>query len=66
MRITRSIVAGLAAGVLLLVPACDDEDGDGGTTDEELQDVEDQGEEIGDEIQEEVDAQDEGTDEDGE
>lgn len=66
MRTTRLIGAGIAAGALLVLPACDDEDGDGGTTDEELQDVEDQGEEIGDQVEEEVDAQTEGSDEDGE
>jgi len=66
MRTTRLIGLGVAAGALALLPACTDEDGDGGTTDEEIQDLEDQGEEIGDEIQEEVDAQDEGDNEDGE
>lgn len=66
MRTTRMIMAGLTAGTLLLVPACDDEDGDGGVTDEEIQDVEDTGEDVGNEIEEEIDAQDEGTNEDGE
>jgi hypothetical protein len=67
MRTARSIAAlGLAAGTLLLAPACDDEDGDGGTTDEEIQDVEDTGEDVGNEIDQEVDAQDQGTNEDGE
>ena len=46
--------------------ACSDEDGDGGTTDEEIEDIEDTGDSIEDEIQEEVDAQDEGTNEDNE
>ena len=46
--------------------ACSDEDGDGGTTDEEIQDGEDLVDDIGDEVEEEVDAQDEGDNEDGE
>ena len=66
MRNTRIITASIAAGALLLVPACDDEDGDGGTTDEELQDLEDTGEDVGNQVEEEVDAQDEGTNADGE
>ena len=66
MRTTRLLATGVAAGALLLAPACDDEDGDGGTTDEELQDVEDTGEDVGDQLEEEIDAQDEGTDDDGE
>jgi hypothetical protein len=66
MRSTRAITASVAAGVLLFAPACSDEDGDGGTTDEEIQDLEDEGERIGDEIEEEIDSQDTGTDDDGE
>ncbi len=66
---TRIAAAGVAA-VLSLggVAACSDEDGDGdgGTTDEEIQDLEDTVTSIEDEIQEEVDSQDEGTNEDGE
>jgi hypothetical protein len=46
--------------------ACSDEDGDGGTTDEEIQDLEDTGDSIEDQIQEEVDSQDKGTNEDNE
>ena len=46
--------------------ACSDEDGDGGTTDEEIQDVEDGVEDVKDEVDEEVDAQNEGDNEDGE
>jgi hypothetical protein len=49
------------------VAACgDDEDGDGGTTDEEIQQGEDTVEDVGDEIEEEVDAQDEGSNDDDE
>ena len=62
MRI-KALSAGLLGASLLLVPACEDEDGDGGVTDEEIEDVEDTGEDVGDEIQEEIDAQDEGTNE---
>lgn len=66
MRTQRMLMAGFAAGTLLLVPACDDEDGDGGTTDEEIQDLEDTGEDVQDQVEEEIDSQDEGTNEDGE
>jgi hypothetical protein len=61
---TLSLSAVLALGG---VAACgDDEDGDGGTTDEEIQEGEDTVEDVGDEIEEEVDAQDEGSNDDGE
>ncbi|HET6662657.1 MAG TPA: hypothetical protein VFG94_00290 [Acidimicrobiales bacterium] len=66
MNTSRMLAVGLAAGALALVPACSDEDGDGGTSDEEIQDLEDTGEDVGDEVEEEVDAQSEGSDEDGE
>lgn len=66
MRTTRVLTAALATGALLLAPACSDEDEDGGTTDEELQDLEDGAEDVGEEVEEEIDAQDEGSDEDGE
>ena len=59
MRTTRAITVTLATGALLLAPACSDEDNDGGTTDEELQDVEDR-------VDEEIDAQNEGSNEDDE
>jgi hypothetical protein len=77
--ITKRLLGGALAGALVLaVPACgDDEDGDGGTTDEELQDVKDTAEDVeqdaedtadsvGDELQEEVDSQDQGSNQDGE
>ena len=57
------------AGVALLSFAfagCSDEDGDGATTDEEIQDVEDGVDEAGDEVEEEIDGQSEGSDEDNE
>jgi hypothetical protein len=59
-----SLAAALALGG---VAACgDDEDGDGGTTDEEIQEGEDTVDSLDDEVQEEVDAQDEGSNDDGE
>lgn len=63
-----SVSAAAAFGLASLTgfAACSDEDGDGGTTDEEIQDVEETVEDLGDEVEEEVDAQDEGNDEDGE
>jgi hypothetical protein len=69
---TRTRIAALTATSLLGLAsitglsACSDEDGDGGTTDEEIQDGKDTVTSVGDEVQEEVDAQDEGTNEDGE
>lgn len=56
--------AALALGGLT---ACgEDEDGDGGTTDEEIQEGEDRVEDLEDEVQDEVDSQDQGSNEDGE
>jgi hypothetical protein len=64
---TRTLAATVAAGALLFAaPACSDEDGDGATTDEELQELEDRGEDLGDEVQEEIDGQDTGSNEDNE
>jgi hypothetical protein len=66
-RRLAALLASAAVGVGGLgVAACSDEDGDGGTTDEEIQDVEDTVDSIQDEIEEEVDSQDQGTNEDGE
>lgn len=56
----------LSLATLTGVAACSDEDGDGGTTDEEIQDGKDAVTSVGDQIEDEVDAQDEGTNEDGE
>lgn len=77
--VSKRLLGGALAGALVLVaPACgDDEDGDGGTTDEEIEDVQDTAEDLqdeaedtvdslGNEVEEEVDSQDEGSDEDGE
>src|SRR5215203_1749085 len=66
---TKRAVGGAATAVLLaFIPAAcgDDEDGDGGTTDEEIQDVEDTAEDLENDVQDEVDSQDEGSNEDGE
>jgi hypothetical protein len=66
--IRRAAVLSLSALLALGgVAACgDDEDGDGGTTDEEIQEGEDTVDNVGDEVEEEVDSQDEGTNDDGE
>jgi len=61
-----SVAALLSLGAVTGVAACSDEDGDGGTTDEEIQDGEDTVDSVGGEVDEEVDAQTEGDDEDGE
>ena len=51
------ILAGVAtAGALLFAPACNDEDGDGAVTDEEVQD----------QVDEEIEGQDEGTNDNSE
>jgi hypothetical protein len=54
----------LAVGALVLLPlagACADEDGDGATTDEEIQDVRDGADKAGDRVETEVDGQDDGS-----
>jgi len=61
-RITAaSLAAVLGLGALGGLAACSDEDGDGGTTDEEIQDGRDAVTSVVDEVKEEVDAQDEGS-----
>ncbi len=67
MRTNRAAALSLAVlfGVGAL-GACSDEDGDGGTTDEEIQDVEDTVDDLGDEIEEEIDSQNTDTNEDNE
>jgi hypothetical protein len=65
----RRVAAVLSAAALTVggVAACgEDEDGDGGTTDEEIQEGEDRLDDVGDEVQDEIDAQDQGSNEDGE
>jgi hypothetical protein len=70
--ITPRLAALGAAGLLALgsitgVAACSDEDGDGGESDEEIQDIEEGVDEVTDdvedEVDEEVDAQNEGDNE---
>jgi hypothetical protein len=61
-----SMAGALALGGLGLSACGDDEDGDGGTTDEEIQEGEDTVSSLGDEVEEEVESQDEGSNEDGE
>lgn len=65
---TNRITALSVAAILGLggLAACSDEDGDGGTTDEEIQDGRDTLDDVGDEVEEEVDAQNEGDNEDDE
>lgn len=71
----KRVIAGAVAGVLVLAPAAcgDDEDGDGGTTDEEVEDVENtvddleqEAEDLGNEAEEEIESQDQGNNQDGE
>jgi hypothetical protein len=70
-RLRALVLAALfGAGSLVGVVACSDEDGDGGETDEEIQDIEEGVDEatdaVEDEIDEETDAQNEGDNEDDE
>ena len=67
-RLTAMALAALLGlGSLTGIAACTDEDGDGGETDEEIQDVEDGVDEgvddVKEEVDEEVDAQNEGSNE---
>ena len=66
-RLVTTATAGLFALGSIAGAACSDEDGDGGETDEEIQDVEDTVEEgvddVEEEVDEEVDAQNEGDNE---
>ena len=66
MRVNHLFAGVAVAGALLAAPACSDEDGDGATTDEEIQDIEDGADEVEDQVDEEIEGQDEGSDEDGE
>ena len=62
----RTAAAVLAVFAMPFAGACADEDGDGATTDEEIQDGRDTTNEAEDETQEEIEGQNEGTNEDGE
>jgi hypothetical protein len=56
MEILRKFLAALFAASLLLVPAaCSDEDGDGATTDDEVDELDEGSEDVGNELQEEID-----------
>lgn len=69
MTRTRAARTAFAVLAVLAVPfagACADEDGDGATTDEEIQDVRDETNEAEDRVEKEVEGQNEGSNEDGE
>lgn len=59
-RMSRAAFALLAVLAVPFAGACADEDGDGATTDEEMQDVREETEDVGDEVEEEIDGQTEG------
>ena len=59
----RTAVAALALLTVPFVGACGDEDGDGATTDEEIQDVRDETKDAEAELEEEVEGQNEGSNE---
>ena len=63
-RRTRRLLAIAGLAVLPFVGACADEDGDGATTDEEIQDVRDGADDAEDRIETEVEGQDEGSNDD--
>ena len=65
-RRLRTAVAAALFVTLPLAGACADEDGDGATTDEEIQDGRNATDEAEDELEEEVEGQNEGTNEDDE
>ena len=66
MRRTRRLLAIAGLALVPFVGACSDEDGDGATTDEEIQDVQDQTDEAEDRLETEVEGQDTGSDQDSE
>jgi hypothetical protein len=61
-RRTRRLLAIACLGLAPFVGACADEDGDGATTDEEIQDVQDQTDEAEDRLETELEGQDTGSD----
>jgi hypothetical protein len=65
-RHLRTAAAVLALFAAPLAGACADEDGDGATTDEEIQDGRDTTDDAEDEVDEEIDGQNEGSNDDGE
>ena len=65
-RRLRIVAAVLAMSALPFAGACADEDGDGATTDEEIQDGRDATNDAEDEVEEEIEGQNEGTNENDE
>ena len=65
-RYARTAVAALALLSVPFTAACADEDGDGATTDEEIQDVRDETKDAEKEVEEEVEGQNEGSNENDE
>ena len=65
-RTLRTAAAALAVFALPFAGACADEDGDGATTDEEIQDGRDATNDAEDRIEKEIDGQDEGSNQDDE
>jgi hypothetical protein len=62
-RFARATFAALAVIAVPFAGACADEDGDGATTDEEIQDVKDESKDAEQELEEEVEGQNEGSNE---
>lgn len=65
-RIARGTIAALAIIAMPFAGACADEDDDGATTDEEIEDLRKGADEIEDEVNEEIEGQDKGSNSDGE
>jgi hypothetical protein len=65
-RRTRKLIAIAALALTPFVGACADEDGDGATTDEEIQDVEEKTNDAEDRIETEIEGQDSGSNDDDE
>jgi hypothetical protein len=56
MTLTHKLLAGmLGLSVVLLPAACSDEDNDGSTTDEEVDQLDEKSEDVGNELEEEID-----------
>lgn len=60
-RRTRASLAALAVLAGVVTGACSDEDGDGATTDEEVEDVQQESNEAEDRVNREVDGQNQGS-----
>jgi hypothetical protein len=60
-RLPRLVAVAALVALPVLSGACADEDGDGATTDEEIQDVRDSTNDAEDRVEKEVDGQDDGT-----